>query len=161
MIQITEYGDDAVALIEFLEALQDYLVAIDPLERLRRLPQYGPTYFPTLLQKISEKQGKIFIAKRGNIPVGMIAGIIEDTSEEEELEMIPTKCGVILELFVDEGYRGEKIGFSLMHAIEKYFQDEKCTLISIEVFVPNKIAHNFYQKLGYQDRNITVVKTLS
>ena len=158
MVKIVEYKDNKQVLVQLMEELQDYLVQIDPLKRLRRLPEYGEIYTDNLLKKVNEHQGVIYIAEFENIPVGMIAGMIEDSAKNEEINCIPSKPARILELIVSEKYRGQNIGSILMQSIEQYFKKHGCDIIRIEVFAPNKNTHNFYQKLNYQDRAIDMVK---
>lgn len=161
MIKIVKYQGNKEILVKFMEDLQDYLVQIDPLKRRRRLPEYGEIYTDNLLKKISENQGIIYIAKLNNIPVGMVAGIIEKYTKHDEIECIPTKQARVIELIVSEKYRGKKIGKLLMDKAEKYFQSQQCDVVFVDVFEPNVIAHDFYKKSGYQDRLITMIKKLS
>lgn len=158
MVKIIEYNGDKTILVQLVEELQDYLVQIDPLKRLRRLPEYGKIYADNLLKKITEKKGIIYMAEFENIPVGMIAGIIEEFTKNDEIECISSKPARILELIVSEKYRGKNIGSLLMNKIEEYFQIQGCDIVRVEVFEPNKKTHNFYQKLGYNDRVIDMVK---
>ena len=52
------------------------------------------------------------------------------------------------------------IGKKLMSKMESYFRKKKCDVICVEVFDPNKAAHNFYKKLHYQNRSIDMIKLL-
>lgn len=159
MISIKKFKpEDKKTLIALMEELQNYLVQIDPMKRLRRLPGYGGKYVKNLLKKIEKKKRIIFIAYSKNIPIGLIAGVIETQYEEKLLSCVPSKAGNILELIVSKKYRGQKVGLELMRTIEKYFQSKKCTVFLLEVFEPNNHAHNFYKKLGYQDRTIGMIK---
>jgi len=160
MIKIIEYKENKAILVKLIEELQDYLVQIDPLKRLRRLPEYGEIYIDNLLKKITEGKGIIYIAEFENIPVGMIAGIIEEFTKNDEIECIPSKPARILELIVLEKYRGKNIGSLLMNKIEEYFKIQNCDIVHVEVFEPNKRTHSFYQKLGYNDRVIDMLKNL-
>lgn len=162
IISIKNYSiEDKELLIQFIEDLQDYLVQIDPLKRLRRLPLYGQKYIADLLKKIKENNGAIFIARIESVPVGFIAGTIKIQDEENLLECIPTKAGRVQELIVSEKHRGKKIGSQLMQKIEEYFQQQNCTIVRVEVFEPNESAHNFYKKLEYRDRVIDMIKTFN
>lgn len=124
MIIIKKYQNNKNILVEFMEKLQDYLIQIDPLKRLRRLPKYGDFYVNNLLQKIEKNDGIIYIAEFEKKPVGIIAGIFEKQTKDDILECIPSKPARILELIVDEEYRGKNIGSLLMDKIEKYFQNK-------------------------------------
>lgn len=147
-------------LEECMEKLQDFLVNIDSLKRLRRLPAYGKNYTKNLVKKIFKKDGLIILAYNKEEIVGCIAGIIEKQSKDNLLECIPTKQGRVLELFVFDGYRGLKFGKKLMQKLEDYFKKNKCDTIRVEVFEPNKNTHQFYQKLDYHDRVIDMIKLL-
>ena len=92
--------------------------------------------------------------------MGCIAGNIEQQSKDNLLECIPTKSGRILELFVSDSYRGLELGKKLMQKMEDYFQKNKCDVVRIEVFVPNKNTHHFYQNLDYSDRVVDMIKKL-
>ncbi len=160
MVKITEYKNKKEVLVTLIEELQDYLVQIDPLKRLRRLPEYGEMYIEDLLKKIKKHDGIIYVAELENAPVGMIAGIIESQTKQDELECVPSKPARILELLVSKKYRGHNVGSLLMETLEKYFQQKGCDIIRVEVFEPNKTTHHFYQKLNYQNRAIEMVKTI-
>ena len=47
-----------------------------------------------------------------------------------------------------------------MSKMENYMRKKKCEIIRVEVFEPNKAAHNFYEKLDYKDRVIDMIKLL-
>ncbi len=143
-----------------IEKLQDFLVDIDPLKRLRRLPAYSENYTKNLIKKIFKQDGLIILAYNKEKIVGYIAGIIEKQSKDNLLECISTKPGRILELFVLDSYRGFTLGKQLMQRMEDYFKKNGCDVVRVEVFVPNKNAHNFYQKLDYCDRVIDMIKLL-
>ena len=75
MTNITPYNGDKKVLITFMEELQDYLIKVDPLQRLHRLAGYGEKYVDNLLQKVKEHGGIIYIATSEQGPVGMVAGV--------------------------------------------------------------------------------------
>lgn len=47
-----------------------------------------------------------------------------------------------------------------MEKMEEYFGENGCDVARVEVFEPNVKTHSFYRKLGYQDRNIDMMKIL-
>jgi len=140
--------------------LQDFLVKIDLLKKLRRAPKYSPQYANNILEKVAEYDGVIFLAYDDKKIVGCIVGIIEKQSEKNLLECVPTRAGRIVELFVSSKYRSLGIGKQLMSKMENYMRKKKCEIIRVEVFEPNKAAHNFYEKLDYKDRVIDMIKLL-
>jgi len=55
----------------------------------------------------------------------------------------------VLELFVDEKYRGKGVGTALMKRIEEIAKKKNVKLIFLYVHVKNKKAIKFYKKLGF------------
>lgn len=47
-----------------------------------------------------------------------------------------------------------------MEAMEEYFREQECEFVRVSCFAPNTDAHRFYEKSGYEDRNIEMVKRL-
>ncbi len=161
MASIRQYSaEDKNTLVALMEELQDYLVQIDTMKRLRRLPEWGKHYTNELLKKIKKDGGVIFIAEAENIPFGFVAGILNKQSKDELLGCVPTKSGRVVELIVSEKYRSKKVGKILMSKIEEYFKKQNCDIIQIEVFGPNTLAHDFYKKLGYGDRDFDMIKKI-
>lgn len=160
-ISIKKYSaKDRKLLIKLMEELQDYLVQIDPLKILHRLPEYGEEYTKDLLKKVEKLNGAIFVASLENNPVGLVLGITEAEGKNDLLDSVPTKVGRILELIVSEKYRGKKIGSVLMSKIEDYFRQQDCDVIRLEVFEPNHSARNFYKHQGYDERVIDLIKVI-
>lgn len=67
--------------------------------------------------------------------------------------------GFIYELYVIDIYRNQRIGESLLNFVEKIFQDHDMSEIRLNVYA-NNFAKLLYQKLGYQERNITMSKVI-
>jgi GNAT superfamily N-acetyltransferase len=151
---------DTAALIQCMESLQDHLTAIDPRKRIRRLPGYGEKYVEDLLKKTKEQEGWIGLAEYEERTVGCIAVIVERKDELAKLQHVPSATGDILELYVHPDFRSEGIGAKLMEAAEKYLRSKYCDAVNVEVFTPNKRAHEFYKKCGYEDRSIWLFKLL-
>lgn len=139
---------------------QGYLAEIDDLKRVQCNPGYGEAYTDDLLKKIKEQCGHIYVAEEEGEMVGFIAGVIETQTELDKLSHIPLKHGRVLDLFVESNYRGSGVGKQLMAKIEHYFRDQQCDAIMIEVFGPNKKAKQFYEQLGYADRDYDLQKSL-
>lgn len=152
--------NDFKELDQCMVQLQDFLVKLDQLKRLRRSPKYSPQYSLNLIEKITKCNGVIFLAYDDKKIVGCIVGIIEVQSDKNLLECVPTRAGRIVELFVSSKYRSLGIGKELMDRVETYMRKKKCDVIRVEVFEPNKAAHSFYKKLQYQDRVIDMIKLL-
>lgn len=160
-IQIREYTEkDQADLIRCMEGLQDYLIDIDPLSRIIRPPEYGESYTTSLLDKVKENEGIIYVAESDIRIVGCVVGILEKLSLSDSIGVIPSKSARVIELYVDSKCRGQGIGLSLMNKMESYFKAHDCDVVRIEVFAPNVGAHNFYKSNGYVDRDITLFKKI-
>jgi GNAT superfamily N-acetyltransferase len=81
--------------------------------------------------------------------------------QDEKMEAVSAAPGVIDELFVSEPYRGQHIGKQLLESIEMYLRNKGCTMVRLPVFAPNILAHNFYQRAGYVERLIIMIKPLN
>lgn len=161
MIIINEYRDDDYSFLEeCIEELQKYIVSIDPIKRVSIKEGYKEFYTKKLLKNIEELNGKIFIANKGDKKVGFVAGFIQEQTEENLLELIPTKLGYVADIYVKEECRGEKIGKLLLNKIEQYFKEQNCDSIWIQVVAYNESAHNMYLKGGYSDREIGMLKKI-
>ncbi len=154
------HENDEESIIKLMNKLQDHLISIDPLKRMRRLPGYGENYTGQLLTKIRNNDGIIYLAEIGNNVVGCIAGVIEEQAKVDQFGYVPFKDGRVLELIVDENYRGQKIGAMLMGAMEAYFKKKDCDAVRVEVFKPNVNALQFYKKRNYTERVIDLIKQL-
>jgi ribosomal protein S18 acetylase RimI-like enzyme len=160
-VAIREYrGSDRTAFVRLMEELQDYLVSIDDLKRMRRMPEYGESYTERTLQNVAKNNGIMYVAETKGRIVGLVVGVIHEQTREDLLEHVPFKRGVVLELIVAHGYRRKGVGTLLMEKIEGYFKQNGCSVVGVDVFFPNKIAYRLYSKLGYRDRDIWMTKKL-
>jgi GNAT superfamily N-acetyltransferase len=161
-ITLKRYDEaDRADLVRCMEELQDFVAATDPHKRLRRLKEYGERYTERLLQNIEKNDGLILFACDEGKIVGCIAGIVQRQTEDSLLEVVPTKSGGwILELFVRESHRKSGIGTMLMRGMEDYFKKNECTIVQVEVFAPNRSAHDFYLGHEYEDRSMFMLKLL-
>lgn len=147
-------------IIGLFENFQDYLIGLDSLQRLRRLPGYAENALRENLKEVEERNGIFYVAILNEKVVGFVIGFMEKRSKQDLLRAYPAKMARINELYVDANLRNQGIGALLMNAVEGYFKAGECQFIWIEVFVPNQNARIFYKNLGYQDRDIQLIKKL-
>lgn len=160
-IKFRKYEEsDFAALARCMEELQDFLKAIDPLHRSRRLARYGKSYTDNLVRKINKHNGLIILACDQGKVIGCIAGVLEKQTKDNLLECVPTKSGRVEELFVQDEYRNHGVGRELMNRMEDYFRKNGCSVVRVAVFAPNMAAHRFYLALDYQDRTVNMIKLL-
>lgn len=151
---------DAAQVVALFDEFQDYLIALDPFKRLRRLPGYGEHALQQTLADVATHDGVFFVAVDGDMVVGFAAGTITHPTATDLLWLVPTVRGRVTELFVQANYRGRGVGTRLLQTTEGYLIERSCTVIRIEVFVPNHAAHRLYQKLGYHDMDIDMTKVV-
>ena len=161
-ISIREYDkkEDFSIIQVLIEKLLDYLVEIDSMKRLRRGEGYGKSYTERFIKRVEEGNGMIYLAEADGEVIGLIGGIIEKQTPEDLLECVPSKPGRVIELVVDEKYRGRNVGLLLIQKMEEYFLQNGRDTLRIEVLSCNNVAHNFYEKNGYQDRMVDMIKLI-
>lgn len=137
-----------------------YLESIDNLKRIHYAKSHEPLHTDQVIKKTQENNGKVFVADLGGQIIGFIAGFIQPLSEEDKMTVIPTKPGIISELYIDIKYQGQGIGTTLMQTMEQYLRDKGCDVVKTSVFAPNKNAREFYDSLDYQEREIELIKKL-
>lgn len=153
-----EYKEDVIKLFN---DFQDYLISLDPLKRLRRMPNYGENVLSETIKETQEKDGIFYVVLYNEIIIGLCAGIVIKQTDEDLLSWYPTAMGRVTELYIDSNYRGNGFGTLLMNKLEKYFKQKHCKYVWVEVFTPNTRAHDLYKKLAYEDRNIDLIKKLN
>ena len=67
----------------------------------------------------------------------------------------------VLDLYVDEGLRGRGYGRAAMLLAEAEARRRGFERISLNVFAGNAIARSLYASLGYQERSVSMSKSLS
>ncbi len=149
---------DNEKLISLMNDFQDYLLSIDPLNRLRRMSGYGESQLAKTLKDILKENGKFIVVLHNNKIIGFAVGIIIHQTDEEKLEVIPSVTGRITELYVDTTFRHRGIGTVLIRMMEQYFKDNNCDTVRIEVFEPNTPANMLYEKVGYKSRIRDLIK---
>lgn len=158
---IREYRpEDYDALRQCLTGLQDFIHALDPLERVRGIDDFNADgYTRTLIEGVGKKDGVIFLAELDGNVCGCSAGWVIPAEDEDLLGHYPSRSGRVVELFVSDTVRGKGVGSLLMKEIENVFRENGCDSVRVEVFSGNE-AHAFYQKIGYSDRCIDMMKML-
>lgn len=160
-ISYREYIEtDKDKLLELANKLEEYAKSVDNLHRVKNLPGFAELSLKETLENVNKYQGKIWFAEDEEIIVGYIIGVIWEQSEKNKLEIGPRKVGEVIDLYLEEGYRGKKIGKTLLSMMEDYFKQKRCDSMWIEVFSPNENAHNVYKKYGFIDREIGMVKQI-
>lgn len=161
-IQYVEYADKyEKKLIHLFDNFQDYLINLDPLSRLRRQPRYSQNVLREDIKEVRKNGGIFLLAISKEKIVGFIIGILIVQSKQDLLGAYPARMGRITELYVEKEFQKQGIGKELMEKTENYLEKQGCEYVWIEVFLPNQNAHGFYTSLGYEDRDVEMIKKLS
>lgn len=159
-ISIREYRpSDKKSIVALIQCLQDHVAMLDPL----KLNKHGPAflaakYVEYLLDRVSKENGAVFVAEHHGEMVGCIGGVVQEGPED--LETYRTLNGRIMDLVVSPEHRGNAIGKKLMLAMEQHFQKFHCRFTRVACFGYNRDAHRFYEKCGYHDRAVEMIKAL-
>lgn len=160
-MEIKDYKEIYRAEVEslFTEFLE-YFLTINTLKMVKRTKNYGRKYLAALFKKMKPHQGKMYVALEKGRMVGFVAGMVDEQSITDAIDMGKQRYGSVLELFVEKKYRNTGMGEKLLTAMEAYLRKKKCTVIVIEVLASNKNAYQFYKHLNYKDWTINVMKKI-
>ena len=158
-VSIREYAEgDRSAVVLCVRQLQDFVASMDLYQRIRRDEDFdADDYLDKTLQKVGQKNGIVYVAVESGLVIGCIVGVIQ-LPQMDNPEGYPTTDGIVLELVVLSGHKRKRVGTMLMEKMEAYFAAQHCSVIKVDCFAPNKDAHAFYKKLGYEDRIMTMIK---
>lgn len=151
---------DRQVMVSLMGTFDQYIQSIDD-KRRTDYKEGSPEYFTDKMVRLSQsKQGVIYLACDDGNVIGFVSGYVDEQDEDEKMETIPAIPGIVGELFVSSEYRGKKIGKQLLEKIESYLKKKGCTIVRFPVFAPNTLARNFYEKAGYRERLIYIMKEL-
>ncbi len=157
-IKIIEYkSEDKKMLVETIAELEDYAGLLDPWKLSYRGNNSKKLSIPKILDKFNNKLGKIFFAEVGGQKVGLIVGVIEFSTQSENVKN-STKYGKILEIFVETEFQNLGVGRKLIEYVESYFKENRCAMIQVEMASPNLAANRFYGNIGFQKSGFEFVK---
>lgn len=158
---IIEYDEKYIEDVkDLMVELEEYIVSIDKDELDQVGENYREKYVDFMLEEVRENDGKVFIAVEKGKAIGLVAGIIRKYSEWDHLDYKCPKTGSVTELVTTQKERAKGIGKDLLKAIEKYFKDEGCEYVSLEVFSYNEHAKEFYNRQNYHERMRTLIKKI-
>lgn len=157
-----DYKDeDRDILLDLTNKLEECVKPLDPLRRVKNLPGFSKLSLQETLDNVKKYQGKITFAEDNGNVIGVIIGVIWEQSEKNKLEIGPHVVGEVVDLYIEEAYRGKGLGTTMLQMMEDYFRSKGCDSMWIEVFSPNEVAHTVYKKYGFIDREIGMLKQLS
>lgn len=161
-MKIVEYEDKYLECVrDLLTELEEYIVSIDKDNLDTVHADYHEKMALVDLEEVRNNNGKCYVAVEKDKAVGLIMGTIPEYGEVDYLDYKCPKRGVITELVVASKVRSSGIGKGLMNEMEKYFRDNNCEYVLVDVFAYNDNAIKFYEKRGYHARMYTNIKKIN
>ncbi len=145
---------------DLLTELEEYIVSIDKDELDHVHPEYHEKMALLDLKDVNDNNGKCYLAIENDRAIGLIMGTIPPYDEYDYLDYKCPKRGIITELIVTSKIRSNGVGKELMNKMEKYFKNEGCEYVLVDVFAYNENAINFYNKRGYHPRMYVDIKKI-
>ena len=97
----------------------------------------------------------VFIAESDEELLGVVH-VMESSSG-----LTGERQGYVATLAVTEASAGQGVGRALMEAAEAWCRERGLTVIALDVFAQNSGARAFYERLGYLEETLTMIKNLS
>lgn len=142
---------------ECLIELQDAERRLDP--RMPAGAQIVDRYIPQMLEHCVECDGAIFVAIEGGKVVGYTT--ILASIRNDELESGVLEYGLVADLVVSEGFRGNGIGGELLRTAENYARTYGVRFLRIGSLAMNQTARQLYESQGYATFYVEVEKDLA
>ena len=160
-MKIIEYDEKYLGDVrDLLTELEEYIVSIDKDELDHVHPEYHEKMALLDLKDVNDNNGKCYLAIENDRAIGLIMGTIPPYDEYDYLDYKCPKRGIITELIVTSKIRSNGVGKELMNKMEKYFKNEGCEYVLVDVFAYNENAINFYNKRGYHPRMYVDIKKI-
>lgn len=149
--------DDAAMGRSFILGLQQFERTFE--EDRRVDAAVAPEFFDVLMQRVAEKQGRIFIAEdAAGATIGWAVALVDDNEIYVELEL--RRFGYVSELYVVEAMRKQGIGRALIAKCEDYFRSLGLKLMMIGVLAKNTNARRSYIAAGFRPYSEMLQKKL-
>ena len=91
----------------------------------------------------------LLVATDGDEPVGFVTFEVESGVYEQDV-----RRGLVENVYVVPGRRGEGIGSALLRAAEDRLRERGCEAFFLEVLAANEEARRFYRREGYEPHRV-------
>lgn len=147
---------DLGQILELDRQLLAYDVSFDPsLDTGWSSTEEAHTFYSC---RLSGQEGAAFVAESD---AGSLAGFLVGAEVAAESYRRPLKLAEIECLYIDESYRGLRIGQRLMDAFAEWAREQGVERLSVTVSARNRGARDFYERLGYGDYDVVLEKSLN
>jgi ribosomal protein S18 acetylase RimI-like enzyme len=90
---------------------------------------------------------------------GEAVGFVSFALERGAYESDETR-GIVHNLYVAPGFRGDGIGSDLLDAAEAALEDAGASIVALEAMADNEAARRFYRRRGYADHRVELEKSV-
>jgi ribosomal protein S18 acetylase RimI-like enzyme len=154
MVNIRPYQNaDLESIQQLIVELQSYERQFDA-ERAEPTAAFAARYLSHVLSDVETQAGSLLVAVDGDRICGFAAGYVEVESANEQ------DYFYIAELVVSEAYHGCGVGSMLVGAMESLARSRGFKRLGISVLVNSERVHELYQRLGFRDYGIDLMKEL-
>lgn len=157
MVMIRELRDaDGDAFRELVLRLHETLRPLDP--DLAPGESIIERYLEWMIGQVAASGGSVFVADEAGTLVGYV--IVLGHVPPGEPDEVEEPHAIVLELFVEETRRRDRVGAMLMDRAEDHARSVGASKIRLRVLARNAAAADFYDRLGYSERLVEMTKRL-
>ena len=156
---IREYNHetDSDGLRQCVISIQDYERNID--SRMPKGVDIVDEYIHDMFEICKETDGMIFIADIHDSVAGYV--LLLSKVKSETIDDGVSEYGLVRDLVVLEGFRGQGVGGKLLHAVENEAEKANVGWLRIEVLSSNEGAKAMYLSKGFKPYTSLLEKKLS
>lgn len=153
--QIRHYApEDEGALRGMVAALHDLLLPLDA--DLAPTGAMLDAHFADLMRQVDETQGAIFLLEASDAIVGY--AVVFGRTYAHDLDEKREPFAYLAELYVEPTHRGQGLGAALLAEAEAYARGLGAHKLELNMLAKNTAARRFYEREGYGERVVTMVK---
>lgn len=120
----------------------------DPYTNLNWANEHGHDYFRPM---IPDETFLCLVAEVEQKPVGFLIGYLKKPSDVR-----PIHAAELHSMFVNEAFRGQKIGESLVKLLFNWAKENGTQRLSVSAYAANDKAIKFYKSLGFMPKNVVL-----
>lgn len=157
---------DSQDLLEMLKSFQAHLHDVDTAEEIRTFASDDDArrYLNKMIDDVDEMNGRLLVMEVDGELVGFIQGIIDPRNDLDNVMYQTTHNpqieGWIGLVFVDQKYRGKRLGLKLMDSMKEHFISNGCSTMRLSVASDNIDTVSFYRKYGFKEHDIEMALPL-
>jgi ribosomal protein S18 acetylase RimI-like enzyme len=151
--------DDRVALGRMAASLVRMHHALDP-QRFMLMGDGGKLeegYGGWLLRESQNDKASVLVAERDGVVVGYVYGTLDD----RDWMALRDSCGVLQDIFVEEGARRSGVARKLLEALAAHFRERGEPRMVLSTAAKNEGAHRFFESMGFRRTMIEMTRELA